>query len=43
MDAELKVYSDSLRHDLTHEIVESREHAEQLNRATRQELMAHAE
>ena len=40
MDADLKAYLDALRQDLTQQIVESRQHAEQLNAETRQELSA---
>lgn len=43
MDAELKVYLDAMRQELTQQIAESRQHTEHLNEETRQDLMAHAE
>ncbi|MDA8194277.1 MAG: hypothetical protein M0Z53_09815 [Thermaerobacter sp.] len=43
MDAELKSYLDALRQDVTQQIAASREHADQLNQETRQDLMVHAE
>lgn len=43
VDAELKTYLDALRQDLTQQIAESRQHAEQLNQETRNELMAHTD
>lgn len=43
MDAELKAYLDALRQELSEQIAESRQHAEQLNQDTRRDLMAHAE
>ena len=38
-DPELKAYLDGMRQDLTQQIAESRQHAEQLNQSTRQDLM----
>ena len=36
MDPELKAYLDGMHQDLTQQIAESRQHAEQLNQETRQ-------
>ncbi|MCL5971153.1 MAG: hypothetical protein M1499_01140 [Firmicutes bacterium] len=43
MDPELKAYLEGMFHNLTQQIAESRQHAEQLNQETRQDLMAHTD
>ena len=43
MDPELTAYLESMFHNLTEQIVQSRQHAEQQNQETRKDLMAHAE
>ncbi|MCL4318830.1 MAG: hypothetical protein M1596_02900 [Firmicutes bacterium] len=43
MDAELKAHLDAMRQALSEQIAESRQHAEDLNKETRQDLTAHAE